>query len=152
MSFIRKTGEWQEKVGQEQRQAPLEDGVQDPVLDRALRDFRASVHAWSEDVYIRTRTLASPSPRRMAWRQAAVWSLGSVLMVGVAGGGLLGYQHRQEQARIAAAREAELQRQIAEERAREAEQELAKIDSAVSREVPNALEPLAQLMTEDESQ
>jgi hypothetical protein len=34
----------------------------------------------------------------------------------------------------------------------EAEKELAKIDSDVAREVPNAMEPLAQLMTEDQSQ
>ena len=38
------------------------------------------------------------------------------------------------------------------QRAREAEAELAKVDNDVSREVPNALEPLAQLMTLDDSQ
>lgn len=67
-------------------------------------------------------------------------------------GGFFSYQHHQEQARIAAAREAEHQRQLVEERAREAEEELARVDRDVSREVPNALEPLAQLMTEDDSQ
>ena len=69
-----------------------------------------------------------------------------------AGGGFLEHQHRKEQARIAAAREAEHQRQIEEQRAREAEEELAKVDSEVSREVPHALEPLAQLMTDDNGQ
>jgi hypothetical protein len=54
-------------------------------------------------------------------------------------------------AKIAAQRDAERQRQMAEERAREAEDLLAKVDSDVSREVPNAMEPLAQLMAEDES-
>ena len=123
----------------------------DPEMEQALRDFRSSVHAWSNAVYQRPR-LVEVAPRRMAWRKAAVWALGSVLVAGGVGGGLLEYQHRQEQARIAAAREAEHQRQLQEERAREAELELAQVDREVSREVPDALEPLAQFMTSSESQ
>lgn len=122
---------------------------QDQEMDRVLRDFRLSVHAWSEAAYNRPRQLVDVAPRRMAWRKAAAWTLGSMLVAGGAGGGLLEHQHRQEQARIAAAREAQHQRQVEEQRAREAEQQLAKVDSEVSREVPNALEPLAQLMTDD---
>jgi hypothetical protein len=120
-------------------------------MEQALRDFRTSVHAWTDAVYLRPR-LVEVAPRRMAWRTAAVWALGSVLVAGGVGGGLLEHQHRQEQARIAAAREAEHQRQLQEERAREAEQELAQVDSDVSRQVPNALEPLAQLMTSNQGQ
>ena len=52
---------------------------------------------------------------------------------------------------MAAVREAEHQRQVAEQRAREEEDLLAKVDSDVSREVPSAMEPLAQLMAEDEA-
>jgi hypothetical protein len=55
-------------------------------------------------------------------------------------------------ARIAAAREAEHQRQIAAERALEEEELLARVDSDISRQVPRAMEPLASLMTEDETQ
>jgi len=77
--------------------------------------------------------------------------LGSVLAFGVAGGGILEYQHRQEMTRVAAAREAQHQRQLAEEHAREAEQQLARVDGDVARQVPDAMEPLAQLMAEDES-
>lgn len=73
-------------------------------------------------------------------------------MGGGVGGGFLEYQHRQEQARIAAAREAQHQRQLQEERARQAEEELAQVDRDISRQVPDALEPLARLMTTDESQ
>jgi hypothetical protein len=75
-----------------------------------------------------------------------------MLVIGAAGGGVLEYRHRQETARIAAAREARQQRALAEEREREAEKELAKVDTDIAREVPNAMEPLAQLMTEDDSQ
>ncbi len=57
--------------------------------------------------------------------------------------------------RIAAARVAEQQRLVAQQRERQARQEdedlLAKVDSDVSREVPLAMEPLAQLMVEDET-
>src|SRR4051812_46153293 len=117
----------------------------DPEIESVLRGFRASVHAWSDAVYHRPR-LMEAAPARIAWRRAAAWALGSVLFAGGAGGGFLQYQHRQELARIAAAREAENERQLREDRAREAEQELAKVDRAVSREVPDAMEPLAQLM------
>lgn len=130
---------------------PHDGALADPELEQALRDFRSSVHAWSEAVYQRPR-LVEVASRRTAWRKAAAWALGSVLMAGGVGGGLLEYQHRQEQARIAAAREAEHQRQIQEEKARRAEEEVARVDSDVSREVPDALEPLAQLMSTDETQ
>ena len=123
----------------------------DPEMERVLRDFRASLHAWSDAVRQRPRFAVAAS-RRVVWRRAVVWALGSVLVAGGAGGGLLEYQHWQEQTRRVAAREVERQRELQEQRAREAEQELAKVDSDVSQEVPDALEPLARLMTADESQ
>jgi hypothetical protein len=69
------------------------------------------------------------------------------------GGGLYEQHQRQEMARVAAAaRAAEQQRLVAAQQARDAEEDLlAKVDSDVSREVPSAMEPLAQLMAEDES-
>jgi len=54
-------------------------------------------------------------------------------------------------ARIAAARQVQQQRLVAEQHAREEEDLLAKVDSDVSREVPSAMEPLARLMAEDET-
>jgi hypothetical protein len=54
-------------------------------------------------------------------------------------------------ARIAVA-QVEQQRLMAEQQAREEEDLLAKVDSDVSREVPSAMEPLAQLMAVDETQ
>jgi len=129
----------------------LAGAVPDPEMERALRDFRLSVHAWSDAVYQRPRQV-EVAPRRTAWRKAASWALGSVLVAGGVGGGLLEYQHRQELARIAAAREAQHQRQIQEERAREAEQLLAQVDRDVSQQVPDALQPLAQLMTPNDGQ
>jgi len=135
--------------GATQRASQTADGeMHDPRMEQVLRDFRSSVHAWSDAVYQRPR-LVEVAHRRMAWRKAAVWTLGSVLVAGGVGGGRLENQHRKEQARIAAAREAEHQRQIKEQ---QAEEELATVDTDVSREVPDAMEPLAQLMTSDETQ
>lgn len=125
--------------------------AQDRYLDQVLRDFRASIHAWSEVAYTRPRPLAA-SPARAGWRKTAAWALGCVLAAGIAGGGVLEYRHQEQLARIAAAREAQRQRALTEQRAQEAALELAKIDSDVAREVPDAMEPLAQLMTKDEGQ
>jgi hypothetical protein len=152
--FSKNGGEGEDRVSPRARLGSddaLQNPEPDPELERVLRSFRSSVHAWSDAVYQRPR-LVEVAPRRMAWRKAAVWALGSVLVAGGVGGGLLEVQHRQEQARLAAVREAQHQRQLQEERAREAAQELALVDRDVSRQVPNALEPLAQLMTSDESQ
>jgi uncharacterized protein YfcZ (UPF0381/DUF406 family) len=124
---------------------------QDAVLEEALKNFRSSVHAWSDAVYSQPR-----QPVRVhstSWRIAAGWALGCVLAVGSISGGLYEHHHRQELARIAASAEAAKQQKMAaEERARKESSELAKVDSDVSRVVPSAFEPLAQMMDEDGAQ
>lgn len=134
---------------------PVKNEAKDPMLDAALeqtlQDFRLSVRAWSDAVYSRPRQALTVVPHRKVWRLAAGWALGCALVVGGVSGGVYERHHRQELARIAAAREAEHQRQVAEQRAREEEELMAKVDSDVSREVPSAMEPLAQLMAEDET-
>jgi hypothetical protein len=120
-------------------------------LDEAIRDFRLSIHAWSDAALSRPRA-AVELVRSRSWKLATVWALGCVLVVGgVSTGGV--YEHHQREMGIAAARAAEQQRQAAQERARQEEEDLlAKVDSDVSREVPSAMEPLAQLMAGDETQ
>ncbi len=120
----------------------------DPALARALGDFKRSVHAWSDAAGSRSRIPASATVR--TWRKTLVWAMGCLLTVAAAGGGLVEHQHRRELARIAAEREA--QRQVAEQRAQETEDLLAKVDRDVSREVPDAMEPLAGLMVDDNGQ
>ena len=127
-------------------------GVSEPeTLEQALSNFRASVFAWSDAEYGRPRMAVRPV-RQRSWRLAAGWALGCVLMAGGVSGGVYERHYRQEQARIAAVREAERQRLVAEQRVREEDELLAKVDSDVSREVPSAMEPLAQLMAEDEGE
>jgi hypothetical protein len=127
--------------------------AQDVELNEALKNFKASVHAWSDAAYNRPRTLPQ-EVRRRSWRLAASWALGCLLVAGSVSGGVFERQHRLELARIAAAQQAaEQQKQLREQQAREEDEEdlLAKVDSDVSRQVPSALEPLAQMMAEDET-
>ena len=127
--------------------------VEDEALEQALKNFRSSVHGWSEAVYSRPRQSVKVV-RQTSWRVAAGWALGCVLAVGSVAGGVYDHHHRQEVARIAAAAEAARQQKLADEQRalKENEDLLAKVDSDVSRAVPSAMEPLAQLMADDEPQ
>jgi hypothetical protein len=123
----------------------------DQELQQALGNFRLHVEAWSAEAYSRPRAAMKVHGRRI-WQLAAGWALGCVLVAGAASE-LVHERHvRQEQARIAAAAQVERQRLAAEQRDRDEEELLAKVDSDVSREVPSAMEPLAQLMVEDDAQ
>ena len=140
--------------GLKERAAARTAAVEDVELEQALKDFKLSVHAWSDASLSRPRTVAH-EVRRRSWRLAAGWALGCVLVAGSVSGGLLERQHQKEQARIAAQeREADRQKQLLEQQARAQvsdETLLADVDSDVSRQVPSALEPLAQMMGDDES-
>ena len=126
----------------------------DPVLNQALGDFKESVHAWSNAVYAQPRTVLFAAPSR-SWRMAAGWSLAAMLVAGATSGGVYMRHERVVADQLAAQRAAEQQRQeavaLAQKQAREEEEMLASVDTAVSREVPAAMEPLAQLSEENES-
>jgi hypothetical protein len=123
----------------------------DPTLEQALKEFRSSVQTWSEAMYTRPRTALAAAPQQRVWRLAVGWALGVALVAGGVSGGFYERQHRQELAQMEAARMAEQQKIAAAEKVREEEDLLAKVDSEVAREVPSAMEPLAQLMAEDET-
>ncbi|HEV2486078.1 MAG TPA: hypothetical protein VGT08_11160 [Terracidiphilus sp.] len=127
--------------------------AEDEALEQALKNFRSSVHGWSEAMYSQPRQTMGVV-RQTSWRVAAGWALGCVLAVGSVAGGVYDHHHRQEVARIAAAAEAARQQKVAaEQQARkESEDLLAKVDSDVSRAVPSAMEPLARLMADDTPQ
>jgi hypothetical protein len=147
--------EFEDNAGAFKQQPGMQPAdASDAELEQALRNFRDSIHAWSEAAYSRTRPLVL-EVRRRSWRLAAGWALGCVLVAGSVGGGLFERHQSRELARIAAQqRAAEQQRQLVEQQARARESDealLARVDSDVSREVPSAMEPLAQLMAEDET-
>ncbi len=139
------------RMGAEFENEDRELGV-DAELGEALKNFRSNVHAWGEAEYSRARQVKTV--RELSWRVAAGWALGCVLAAGSLTGGLYERHHQREVARIAAAEQAARQQKLeAEQRAlKEDEDLLAKVDSDVSREVPSAMEPLAQLMSESEAQ
>lgn len=134
---------------------PVEMDALDPAMKQALGDFKTSVHAWSDAAYQRPRTAESAVLRR-SWRLAAGWSLAAVLLTGTVSGGFYEHHRAQVAAQLAAQREAEQQRTLALQQAEDAAQQeddvLASVDKDVSREVPSAMEPLAQLGDESESQ
>jgi hypothetical protein len=130
---------------------PVEADRNDAVLDAALRDFRASVHGWSDAAYNRPRPVMASTPQRTAWRRSAAWVLSLTLSFGVAGTAVYEHHHNAVIALEQQQRQKELERQraMAEQRDKEAEELMANIDTDVSREVPAAMEPLAALMTDD---
>lgn len=147
------------KFGEEQNASQVRTGgvaaaQMDAAMEQALSNFRLSVHAWSDAVYNRPQRTLMAAPRHGVWRIAAGWALACSLLVGGVSTGLYVQHERQaEQAsRLAAAREAEHERLMDDMRAREAENLLANVDKDVSREVPSALEPLADLMGADSAQ
>lgn len=144
----------------------------DPVLeadvDQALKHFKQSVDAWSDAAYSRPRTV--PIRHRHTWRLAAGWALGCVLAAGSLAGVLYERQQRQEQVRVAAMKAAAQKRTASQQTVlpvvaaqrpaapvkpamdyahAKDEDLLATVDSDVSRGVPAAMEPLAQMMDDD---
>ncbi len=143
----------------------LAEECDDPVVAGALKHFKASVVAWSEAAYSQPRT-ADRTARR-TWRLAASSALGCLLAAGSLAGILYERHVQQESARIAAIKAAQqkaaLNRKVTEQpvasttkatqppiavknAANEDEDLLATVDSDVSRQVPAAMEPLAQMM------
>lgn len=152
-------------------QDKLAGKIEDPVLEQTLRHFKESVDAWSEAAYSRPRTVVLQA--RHGWRRSAAWALGCLLALVCIGGGVYQRFHSQDVATTAALKSAE--QKAAKERlarveklaateksleqkaaaqssstaapsADENDDLLATLDNDVSREVPAAMEPLAQLM------
>jgi hypothetical protein len=141
--------------GTNRAEEPVKMEELDPAMKQALGDFKASVHAWSDAAHNRPRTMHEVVLRR-SWHLAAGWSLAAVLVAGTISGGFYEHHRHVVAAQLAAQRAAEQERAEAARRALEQAQKdeelLASVDKAVSREVPSAMEPLAQLAAESETQ
>jgi hypothetical protein len=127
-----------------------QDAELDIEMKQALLNFKSSVHAWSDAIYARPRAV-NREARVRSWRPALGWALGCAVVAGSLSGGLLERHHRQEVARVAAEqRAAESEKQLRQKQAAMVPDEdlLADVDSDVSRQVPSAMEPLAQMMDE----
>ena len=130
--------------------------IDDPVVAEALEHFKASVDAWSDAAYNRPRK-AAMKPVQHNLRLAAAWALGCVLAVGSLAGAVYEHYHRLDLARMAAMQAAQKERQArldveqsAAANAVTKDQDLlATVDSDVSRGIPAAMEPLAQLIDDN---
>jgi len=154
------------------RRDKLAGEIDDPMVTGALENFKASVDAWSDAAYHRPRTVVKAA--RHTVRLAASWALVCLLAAGSLAGGLYERHHRQELARIEASKAAikAAEQKVALEHAasekpvkattvtkrqptavkraaNENEDLLASVDSDVSRQVPAAMEPLAQMMDDN---
>jgi hypothetical protein len=155
----------------------FQDPMADPNVAGALKHFKASVDAWSEAAYSRPRFNESKSVARTAqhtWRLAASWALGCLLIAGSLAGGLYERHQRLEAVRAAEVKAAQQKVRLAAEQRVTAtpvatniaagrrpaavkraintdEDLLATVDNDVSRQVPAAMEPLAQIMDGDGS-
>lgn len=127
-------------------------------LQQVLRNFRSSVHAWSEAELSRPRMV--PATHRHSWRFAAAWALGCVVAVGSLTAGL--YQHHRSQFVASNTQQQPVQQDqqqfqtrlsaVSEQAGQRDENLMAVVDSDVSRPVPSAMEPLAQLMDDNGDQ
>ncbi len=123
-------------------------------LDSALREYRLSVHSWSDAAYSRPRTAMATTRESHFWRFASGLALSCVVIA--SGISAVVYQHHRQPAAVALVQVAERVPPVVQKQIQPARQEdedlLAKVDRDVARGVPSAMEPLAQLMAEDESQ
>jgi hypothetical protein len=136
---------------------PLTGENEDQVVEQALRNFKTSVDTWSKAAMNRPCTTVKVA--RHGWRLAAGWALGSAIAAVSVAGALHEREHRQEQARIAAAQAAA--QKAAQQKLSDVDQQLspaqndedllANVDSDVSRAVPAAMEPLAQMMDQKQA-
>jgi hypothetical protein len=126
-------------------------------LEHALRNFRANVHAWSEAELSRPRAI-SPASHRHGWRFAAAWALGCLIAAGTLSAGL--YQYHRSQLLTSMVHQPPIQQEQLQARpsivsapaVQGDEGLMAAVDNDVSRPVPSAMEPLAQLMDEGGNQ
>jgi hypothetical protein len=127
---------------------PQPDAMLNSELEQALLNFRQSVHAWSEAEFNRARTVRVAA--QSAWRPVLAWALGCVVVAGGVSGGI--YQHHRDviARQLAHDRILHQQQLAAQQKADETDESLlANVDTDVSRSVPAAMEPLAQLMDDN---
>jgi len=123
----------------------------DPQVEAALRHFRQSVRGWSDGEFAKVRTI---SPRARAWRfwqaPALGWGLATILVVSAVTVPV--EMHRQRE--VAAAQAAAKQQQPAIDAEQGAavemsdEELLSHVDTDIAQATPDAMEPLASLMSD----
>jgi hypothetical protein len=131
--------------------------IEDAQVDAALKSFRESVHAWSEQEFGHAHAVRR-APLSGLWRVMATpmmgWALAGVLVVSGVGVPVT-VNHRRQVAAAQEAAAAEQRRLAAEAAARELamntpamddEELMNHVDSDIAQATPDAMEPLASMM------
>jgi hypothetical protein len=147
----------------------LKEQAEDAQVEAALRNFRASIHYWSEQEIARPRVIERTGWSRFQtgfWRMIANPTLGGALAAALlitSVGVPVGIHHERV---MEAARQArldqqkrDLQQQLAEEEARKSLAAdkvddgafLDDVDSDIAQATPDAMQPLASLMIDGPS-
>jgi hypothetical protein len=126
-------------------------------VQAALRHFRESVHEWSEQEFGRARVVRRSwwdAMSRVMARPAMIWSLACALVV-VSVGIPVSVQHERQVAtaerQAALDREQAMQAEAAKQQAAAAmsdDELLSHVDSDIAQAAPDAMEPLASLMSD----
>jgi len=136
--------------------------TEDVQVETALRHFRESMHAWSEQEYVRPRSISTRSG--ILWflrHRAATWGLAcglAVTAIGVPTGvhlrNLQQFRiHQAEQAAAAAAAEAKHEEEQRQAALQINDEELMRhVDQDIAQSAPDSLQPLASLMSDSTSE
>ena len=142
----------------------LKEEAEDIQVEAALRNFRASIHHWSEEELARPRAIERTGWSRFQtgfWRVIANPALGGTLAAALLITSVAVPVAIQREHKIAAERQAlveqqkrELQQRLAEEEAKKSAAAntvddgafLDDVDSDIARATPDAMQPLASLM------
>jgi hypothetical protein len=123
-------------------------------LDNALRNFRVSVHAWSEAELTRSRAVKAPQSFLWRWLAAPAVSWGAAAVLALTAVGVPVAVHREHQIQTIARQRAEEQQSLRDAQEKAATQMAAidddkllqHVDEDIRQSTPDAMEPLASLM------
>lgn len=137
----------------------VRDDAQEIDVDLALKHFRESVHNWSEQEFVRPRSV-----QRSRWtaifhlvaNPVMACSLAGVLVIGSVGVPVsIRHERQVEAAKIAAQqRQQELEKQARDQQATVVmsdDELLSHVDSDIAQGAPDAMQPLASLMNDSGS-
>ena len=132
-----------------------EQRVNDQEVEQALRSFRASIHAWSETEFTRSRAVKAPQSPLWRWLAAPAVSWGAAAVLAFTAVGVPVAVHREHQIQVIARQRAEGQQRLRDAQEKAATQMAATIDDDkllqhvdedITQSTPDAMEPLASLM------
>jgi hypothetical protein len=132
-------------------------------VEQALKNFRASVHAWSDAEFTRSRAVKAPQSSLWRWLAAPAVSWAAAAVLAFTAVGVPVAVHREHQAQVVAQQRAEEQehQRVLQEKAQEKaamqmaalqmtaiddDKLLQHVDEDITQSTPDAMEPLASLM------